>query len=62
MSRRARSSQSPRGGVSQLVLDTADIVRDGVNRWGEKAGLRWDAVSLPVIDALEAQRQRRPAM
>src|SRR6202163_1190472 len=33
-----------------------------VNRWDEKAGLRRDAIRSQVIDALEAQRQRRPAM
>src|SRR6202163_2411685 len=31
-------------------------------RWDEKAGLRRDAIRSQVIDALEAQRQRRPAM
>jgi len=36
-------------------LDTADLVRDVVNRWDEKAGLRRDAVRSQVIDALEAQ-------
>src|SRR5450432_3079975 len=34
----------------------------GVNRWDEKAGLRRDAVGFQVIDALEAQEIRRPAM
>src|SRR5450432_2771763 len=34
----------------------------GVNRWDEKAGLRRNAVGSQVIDALEAQEIRRPAM
>jgi hypothetical protein len=33
-----------------------------VTRWDEKAGLRRDAVGSQVIDALEAQEIRRPAM
>src|ERR1700687_1324860 len=33
-----------------------------VNRWDEKAGLRRDAVRSQVIDVLEAQIKRRPAM
>src|SRR6202790_4457003 len=33
-----------------------------VNRWDEKAGLRRDAVGSQVIDVLEAQIKRRPAM
>jgi transposase len=33
-----------------------------VNRWDEKAGLRRDAVRSQVIDVLEAQEIRRPAM
>src|SRR5579859_2142229 len=32
------------------------------NRWDEKAGLRRDAVRSKVIDVLEAQIKRRPAM
>jgi hypothetical protein len=32
------------------------------NRWDEKAGLRRDAISSQVIDALEAHETRRPAM
>jgi hypothetical protein len=32
------------------------------NRWDEKAGLRRDALSSQVIDALEAHETRRPAM
>jgi hypothetical protein len=32
------------------------------NRWHEKAGLRRDALSSQVIDALAAQEIRRPAM
>ena len=36
-------------------LDTADLVRDVVIRWDEKAGLRRDAVGSQVIDVLEAQ-------
>src|SRR5215831_7865804 len=31
-------------------------------RWDEKAGLRRDALSSQVIDALEAHETRRPAM
>jgi hypothetical protein len=33
-----------------------------VTRWDEKAGLRRDAVRSQVIDVLEAQIKRRPAM
>jgi hypothetical protein len=33
-----------------------------VSRWDEKAGLRRDAVRSQVIDVLEAQIKRRPAM
>jgi hypothetical protein len=36
--------------------------RLGVNRWDEKAGFRLDAVRSQVIDVLEAQIKRRPAM
>jgi hypothetical protein len=35
---------------------------NGANRWDEKAGLRRDALSSQVIDALEAHETRRPAM
>jgi hypothetical protein len=34
----------------------------GANRWDEKAGLRRDALSSQVIDALEAHETRRPAV
>jgi hypothetical protein len=56
MSRRARSSQSPRGGVSHPVVDTADIVLDGETDGVRKPasdGMRYRS---QVIDALEAQR------
>jgi hypothetical protein len=43
-----------------------DPVGDGFSnddfRWDEKAGLRRDALSSQVIDALEAHEIRRPAM
>src|SRR6202162_6754539 len=44
-------------------LDTSDVVRDVVNRWDEKAGLRTGCgVRSQVIDVLKAQIKRRPAM
>src|SRR5271157_570718 len=36
-------------------LDMTDVVRDVEIRWDENAGLRRDAISSQVIDALEAQ-------
>lgn len=38
------------------------MIPSGDNRWDEKAGLRRDALSSQVIDALEARETRRPAM
>ena len=41
----------------RLGVRTAAVIR-----WDEKAGLRRDAVRSQVIDVLEAQIKRRPAM
>jgi hypothetical protein len=44
----------------EILTQSKEIV--GENRWDEKAGLRRDAVRSQVIDVLEAQIKRRPAM
>ena len=44
------------------MLATSKCASTGANRWDEKAGLRRDALSSQVIDALEAHETRRPAM
>jgi Transposase len=51
------------GGVNK-VADGQNYpeVSTGDNRWDEKAGLRRDALSSQVIDALAAQEIRRPVM
>ena len=43
-----------------MIVD-ANLIVDA-NRWDENAGLRRDAIRCQVIDALEAQQKRRPAM
>jgi hypothetical protein len=61
------------GGVREAAIDSVTVQRHrpvhtehefstGVNRWDEKAGLRRDAIRSQVIDVLEAQIKRRPAM
>jgi hypothetical protein len=43
------------------LFDAGGLILDEI-AWDEKAGLRGDAIRSQVIDVLEAQIKRRPAL